>query len=82
MDFIVASYEHIDKMCEITEQAKRQLRGLGSINGRRDILPEKCGYRMRKRAVHISQWRMERLREYLHFRRLQIHLMRRLTGSG
>lgn len=29
MDFIVASYEHIDKMCEITEQAKRQLRGLG-----------------------------------------------------
>ena len=29
MDFIVASYEHIDKMCEITEQAKQQLRGLG-----------------------------------------------------
>lgn len=29
MEFIKASYEHIDRMCEITEQAKRQLRGLG-----------------------------------------------------
>ena len=29
MEFIKASYEHIDRMCEITEEAKRQLRGLG-----------------------------------------------------
>lgn len=29
MEFIVASPEHIDRMCEITDQAKRQLRGLG-----------------------------------------------------
>ena len=29
MEFVVASFEHIDRMCEITEQAKRQLRDLG-----------------------------------------------------
>lgn len=29
MEFIVARKEHINRMCEITEQAKRQLRGLG-----------------------------------------------------
>ena len=29
MAFVVASFEHIDRMCEITEQAKRQLRDLG-----------------------------------------------------
>lgn len=29
MDFIVAAMEHMDRMCEITEQAKRQLRNLG-----------------------------------------------------
>ena len=29
MEFIKASYEHVDRMCEITEEAKRQLRGLG-----------------------------------------------------
>ena len=29
MEFIVASQEHLDRMCEITEQAKRQLRRLG-----------------------------------------------------
>lgn len=29
MEFIVASYEQIDRMCEITEQAKVQLRNLG-----------------------------------------------------
>lgn len=29
MEFIVAQNEHIDRMCEITEQAKRQLRELG-----------------------------------------------------
>lgn len=29
MEFKVASYEHIDRMCEITEQAKSQLRRLG-----------------------------------------------------
>lgn len=29
MEFIVAKQEHLEKMCEITEQAKRQLRGLG-----------------------------------------------------
>lgn len=29
MDFVVASAEHIDRMCEITDQAKRQLRSLG-----------------------------------------------------
>jgi RimJ/RimL family protein N-acetyltransferase len=28
MEFVVASFEHIDRMCEITEQAKRQLRDL------------------------------------------------------
>lgn len=29
MEFIVATGEHVGRMCEITEQAKRQLRGLG-----------------------------------------------------
>ena len=29
MEFIVASLEHIDRMCEITDQAKRQLKDLG-----------------------------------------------------
>ncbi|WP_418539905.1 GNAT family N-acetyltransferase [Massilistercora timonensis] len=29
MEFIKAGMEHIDRMCEITEDAKRQLRGLG-----------------------------------------------------
>ena len=29
MEFMVASYEHVDKICEITEEAKRQLRRLG-----------------------------------------------------
>ena len=29
MEFITASQEHLDRMCEITEQAKSQLRGLG-----------------------------------------------------
>lgn len=29
MEFIVAKQEHLEKMCEITEQAKRQLRSLG-----------------------------------------------------
>lgn len=29
MEFVVASYEQIDEMCEITEQAKAQLRNLG-----------------------------------------------------
>ena len=29
MEFIVAKQEHLEKMREITEQAKRQLRGLG-----------------------------------------------------
>lgn len=29
MEFIVADHEHIDRMCEITAQAKRQLKGLG-----------------------------------------------------
>lgn len=29
MEFIRASMEHIDRMCEITEQAKCQLKGLG-----------------------------------------------------
>ncbi|MGF0034584.1 N-acetyltransferase family protein [Bariatricus sp. SGI.154] len=29
MDFIVATTEHLDRMCEITDQAKRQLRNLG-----------------------------------------------------
>lgn len=29
MEFIAASKEHLDRMCEITEQAKRQLRELG-----------------------------------------------------
>ena len=29
MEFITASYEHIDKMCEITDAAKRQLKDLG-----------------------------------------------------
>ena len=29
MEFIIASSEHLDRMCEITEQAKRQLRNLG-----------------------------------------------------
>lgn len=29
MEFIVAKQKHIDKMCEITEQAKRQLKNLG-----------------------------------------------------
>ena len=29
MKFITASYEHIDRMCEITADAKRQLKNLG-----------------------------------------------------
>lgn len=29
MEFIVASYEQIDRMCEITEEAKKQLKNLG-----------------------------------------------------
>ncbi len=29
MEFIIASKEHLDQMCEITEQAKRQLRNQG-----------------------------------------------------
>ncbi len=29
MEFVAASLEHIDRMCEITEQAKRQLKGMG-----------------------------------------------------
>ena len=29
MKFIVAKNEHVDRMCEITGQAKRQLKGLG-----------------------------------------------------
>lgn len=29
MEFITASYEHIDRMCEITADAKEQLRNLG-----------------------------------------------------
>ncbi len=29
MEFIVASFDHIDKMCEITDQAKAQLKNLG-----------------------------------------------------
>lgn len=29
MEFIIAASEHVDRMCEITDQAKRQLRGLG-----------------------------------------------------
>lgn len=29
MKFIVAKNEHVDRMCEITDQAKRQLKGLG-----------------------------------------------------
>lgn len=29
MEFITASYEHIDRMCEITDMAKRQLKELG-----------------------------------------------------
>lgn len=29
MEFIIATTEHLDRMCEITQQAKRQLRGLG-----------------------------------------------------
>lgn len=29
MEFIIAALRHIDRMCEITDQAKRQLKGLG-----------------------------------------------------
>ena len=29
MEFIIAQNEHIDRMCEITEDAKKQLHGLG-----------------------------------------------------
>lgn len=29
MEFIIAQSEHVDRMCEITEDAKKQLRGLG-----------------------------------------------------
>ena len=29
MDFILAHIEHLDEMCRITEQAKRQLKNLG-----------------------------------------------------
>ena len=29
MEFITANYEHIDEMCQITEDAKTQLKNLG-----------------------------------------------------
>ena len=46
MKFIVAKNEHVDRMCEITGQAKRQLKGLGLDQWQKVIRPERYGLMM------------------------------------
>lgn len=72
MEFITAAAEHIDRMCEITDQAKVQLGRLDLTSGRRDIRAGRYGFRISGKDALILRRRMARFWVRLHSRSRRI----------
>ena len=75
MEFRIAREKDLERMCEITAQAKADLKILDWISGRKDIHREKSGRMILRTNVLTWQKKMESFLESLHFRQHRTYLI-------